>query len=209
MNEICSDRFGDDWRPGVEGFDEIALMEHNEFVCSKPAGGWYLTTGHVFRAEGHYWICLSPACDMVPSRRVDSGEGSSYERLGFLAVKLQREDRRADKIQASSSQYIFLSVDDEIMVFRFNRGRQSNSNPEWQLFFAEDGGRFDSTGFEKGQLALGVQLVEQQESGPVWRKCDATVVAQLRYEYALNLVQKMAASLSRIGLEFADKRAIQ
>ena len=209
LNAICDARFRDDWRPGTPGFDETALLEHNEFVCSKPAGGWHLTTGHVFRAGGSFWVCLSPACDMVPSRKVDSSEGCSYERLGFVAVKLQREERRAENIQASNSQHMFVSVDDEVLVFRFNRGRQSNSNPEWQFFFAEDGGPFESTGLEKGQLALDVQMVEQSEGGPVWRKCNATVVAQLRYEYALNFVQKMATALSRIGLEFADKRAIQ
>ena len=39
-------------------------------------------------------------------------------------------------------------------------------------------------------------------------KChQARVVSQLRYEYALNLTQKLGVSLTRIGLDFSDGKA--
>lgn len=45
-----------------------AEREHNAFVSSKAPEGWHLTTGHVFTIDGDFWICLSPACDLVPGQ---------------------------------------------------------------------------------------------------------------------------------------------
>jgi hypothetical protein len=44
--------------------------------------------------------------------------------------------------------------------------------------------------------------VELGSKGLVMRKYQAQVVAQLRYEYALNLMQRLGTSMTRVGLDF-------
>ena len=43
-----------------------AQAGHNAFVGSKPPAGAHLELGHIFDLDGIYWICATPACDMVP-----------------------------------------------------------------------------------------------------------------------------------------------
>ena len=43
---------------------------------------------------------------------------------------------------------------------------------------------------------------EKGSNGMIQKPYSARVVAQLRYEYALNLVQRLGGTLTRIGLDY-------
>ena len=188
----CQQHFGVDLRK--EESEKTAKREHNAFVCSKAPEGWHLTTGHIFRISGEHWICLSPACDLVPGQ---GGARNSHfgGRLPFVAVKLFRKegDRKFD---VNSNLYVFLNLDSEVSTFCFNSQGKDSTVPTWRTFYAERGGRLDE-GFTFKVSAMEANSIEL-----VAKVHPAQVVAQLRYEYALNLLQKLGASMTRVGLDF-------
>ena len=109
--------------------------------------------------------------------------------------KCPRKDR------VNSNRYVFLSIDekmdmeDDVTVFAFTENE--NSTPEWHTFFTENFGRFCS------DRSFLLSQVKKNSAGNLEIARESVrVVAQLRAEYALNLVQKLGISLTRIGLDF-------
>lgn len=171
-----------------------ALLEHNAFVCSRPPFGWHLTTGHVFTLDGDHWICLSPACDTVPSQLSNFQKASFGSRLPFTAVKLNKLVGSQTLTDVNSNRYVFLRIDGEITCFGFDP--KPGSAPYWRTLYAENEGKLNDWSFE-------VLLTATREGELVFVKGSAHVVSQLRYEYALNLIQRLGISMTRIGLDFA------
>ncbi|MGE7152990.1 response regulator receiver domain [Methylorubrum rhodesianum] len=171
-----------------------ALLEHNAFVCSKPRFGWHLTTGHVFTLNGDHWICLSPACDTVPTQLTNFQKESFGSRLPFTAVKLNKLAGSHMLTDVNSNRYVFLRIDGEITCFGFDP--KPGSAPYWRTLYAENEGELKDWSFD-------VLLTATRGKELVFEKASAHVVSQLRYEYALNLIQRLGISLTRIGLDFA------
>lgn len=204
--------------PGLK-FDELELVSHlNSFVCSTSINSSHLNTGTVLELdtgkEKEYWVCLTPACDLVPSQ----SKKRWMDRLGenhsaFQAVKLIREElptakKGINKLKdnINRNEHLFLMVDDEIKVFRFTKDEKTN--PIWETFYALDNGRFEGKGILKFQhLRLRSVGRELTGEGSALRVHFSNVkemkaVASLRYEYALNLLQKFGSNQSRVGLDF-------
>jgi hypothetical protein len=175
-----------------------AYLEHNVYVSSIAPSGWHLQIGHIFLLGEEYWICLSAACDLVPDQISRWRLETFGERLPFLGIKLESVNTAKELQDLNSNRYLFFAKDGEELCFCFNtQGKEAeSSSPNWQLFFAQNRGKFE------GNLAFKVistkligenlEVVEEQ----------ATVVGQLRYEYALNLLHKLGGNLTRIGLDF-------
>ena len=95
------------------------------------------------------------------------------------------------------------------VYFLFNPSSKADSKPHWELFLAENAGKFASDGYDLSiwKAEGNVEAIREPESDSpelVVRKYHATVISQLRYEYALNLSQKFGGSLTRVGLDFSD-----
>ena len=194
--QVCKDRFDIDLKDDYTR--RRAVLEHNEFVCSKKPEGWHLTTGHVFSiSEGECWICLSPACDIVPAQISEWNIETSGENLPFLAVKLRPIKNKTTLKYALTNKIVVLKIGDEIKGFSFNHLHDEDSAPQWNLLYAENRGKFEN-GF---RFNLSRAAKEGEEL--IFKSCKAKVIGQLRYEYALNLVQKLGVSLTRIGLDFS------
>lgn len=173
-----------------------ALKRFNCFSSTKPIDRSHLTTGHVFRLETavpgahHYWICLSPACDMVP------GQGKALlgiDSLPFVAVRLYLvEDKQALK-NASKNIFLFLKIDEAVRAFSIHEDGNAK-NPVWGQMFARNQGKFH----DENKLNLGSIVIIEGNISLAW--AEASVVTQLRSEYALNLLQRIGAVLSRPGL---------
>ena len=185
-----------------------AALEHNAFVCSMEPKGWHLTTGHVFSisddCDDVYWLCLSPACDMVPSQisRWSSGVFGE-QRLRFIAVKLLSTSDATVLKHIHSNRFVTLQFDGEVKGFSFNDPSGDDSAPHWQVFYAENRGEFTGDDFR-----FQVSRIEKEKTQLISKQHEAIVVSQLRYEYALNLIQKLGVSLTRIGLDFVDDRPL-
>lgn len=172
-----------------------AMREHNAFVCSKPPQGWHLTTGHVFEVEGEHWVCLTPACDLVPGQ--GSARTASYgDRIPFVAIKLHPiGDGKTPDV--NTNLYVFLQIGGAIQAFCFNEQGKDSSASIWRTFYAERKGVFIS------EFAFRVSSTKPGRRRLISVIQAAQIVAQLRYEYALNLMQKLGISMTRIGLDFA------
>ncbi len=187
-------------------YQNQALDNFNSFVSCKPTTGDHLIPGHIFTMNNNtVWVVLSPACDLVPDR--DQSKKlfeSDTNILPFTAVHLFEVDIERVREKATSSNYVFLRLDDcKLKAYSFYNSddEEDVKAPQSKIFFAEDGGRFDHNG--KLQLIslsrTSGKVEESNEEGQI-HEC------QLRYEYALNLMAKLSAHSTRIGLEFEDPR---
>ena len=193
-NDVSKSHFKIDLANDAE--NTKARQEHNVAVCSKLRTGWHLTTGHVFRMNEAYWVCVSPACDMVPGQLSAQRIQTFGERLPFIALKLNElKDTKAPK-DIQTNRYAYVRVDGTIKGFCVNDPGGETSTPEWHILFAEKRGEF-SKGFH-----FKIFYPQAGKRGMVQKRVDAEVVAQLRYEYALNLVQRLNGAFTRIGLDF-------
>ena len=204
---------------------EAATIGHNAFVGSKPVNGDHLDFGHIVELNGLYWVCMTPACDMVPKRyremtlQLDHNDGKKR----FSAVRL-RETSIGGTIQGGNipkafgnTKYImqsaekfgtiFSSVDKEDGGkdhFAFQISAEAGSAPVWTTMYALNDGCFKT----EGNRTIEVQYVRQNNNeGAELDSLEiasgtARVCGQLRYEYALNVQAFLMRSLSRIGLDF-------
>lgn len=169
--------------------------EHNAYVSSQLPSGWHLSTGQIFKLEEDFWVCLSPSCDMVPDQMAQE----KRERLGtwlpFTAVKLVpvSADRSWD---VSSNRFLFLKGADDVETFCFNDPSRDTSAPAWYTMYAE------ALGALTDDFRFRIVLPRREGNDLVNATFDATVVAQLRYEYALSLMHRLGGSQTRVGLDF-------
>ncbi len=186
--------FGVDLTKPEQGL--MSEREHNAFAGSKPPEGWHLTTGHVFTLGSDYWVCVSPACDMVPTQLGADRIAMFGERLPFMAVRLHAVADAKKLSDVNTNRYVFIRMNAAVKTFCFNNPSDPNSSPNWQMLLAGDRGQFHD-GFDFRVFASG-----QKNGRLVQRRHNARVVGQLRYEYALNLMQRLGGSITRVGLDF-------
>jgi hypothetical protein len=181
---------------------EEALKRFNCFSSTKPIDRAHLTTGHVFRMENgvggehQYWICLSPACDMVP------GQGNDLvgsDNLPFVAVRLYPVSDGQALRNATKNIFLFLNIDEDVCAFSIHKDGISQ-NPDWGQMYARNQGKFHDT----NKLSIGSIIKTQEDISLSWS--EASVLTQLRSEYALNLLQRIGAVLSRPGLGMNFKK---
>jgi hypothetical protein len=68
--------------------NKCEITKHvNAFNCSKDVEGYHLTTGHVLETVNsgtkEYWLCLSPACDLVPDQKESGWQKQLGENMAF------------------------------------------------------------------------------------------------------------------------------
>ncbi|MBC2777126.1 response regulator receiver domain [Parasphingopyxis marina] len=192
-----------------------AIRDHNVFVCSMPVTGWHLQTGHVLKINDAYWCCLSPICDLVPGQGKNDAPDSFDGWKRFTAVWMDEVEMATALKKVNSNRYVFLRTrsgeQEPYQAFKIVDG--SSDNPVWSTFYADDDGRlFWPEERSQSPLPLSIRRLERKlpkkdsESGNFeFAVREATVVAQLRYEYALNLLQTLGGSITRIGLDFQKK----
>ena len=202
---------------GVEKYTAVDLMtkegkdattdQLNSFICSKKASGVHLMPGQIFcitdeTGDKNYWICLSPACDLVPAQK-EGGKWIEQNIVPFTVVKLWPVLKMPVANKINTNEYLFIEIDGKISRFGYTSG--PTANPVWEQFFATENGAIseDKINF------FSINKYDVEKSTLVSKLHCAELVAQLRYEYALNLMNKLGADLTRVGLNFfsiADKK---
>ena len=216
-------------RSGLHGtlpISDKTLELYNSFVSTKPFDRGHLTTGHVFSfpkrtktdlqlqnlnsitdvvtaaqqlTDYEYWMCLSPACDMVPSQKGKGKlgeEADAMERLlPFTAVRLHDVKSSTAIGKATENLCIFLKVNNAVQAFSILKDADQKSSPVWEQMIAQKSGVFEAETktFRVSSVTTFAGKVETCE-------VEAKVIAQLRTEYAANLLQKFGAQLTRPGL---------
>jgi Response receiver domain len=198
-----SKHYGVDLEVKIE--NELAIKHYNGYISTKKVGGWHLTCGHIFSLNNDFWVCASPACDMYPNNNV-VGIDSDGERAvrSFVAIKLHIRNGHPSGNQINSNNMLFLNVGGKVTPFSIYSGNDDDGDktnaPTWRLFLALNKGKLGKSG-ETVTAQIGRLKSEKDEI--THHMGEVPIVAQLRYEYALNLIQKLGANLTRVGLDFA------
>lgn len=188
---------------GIQLDEELAHLNH--YYSTKPVDRSHLTTGQVLKivpsdAENQppeYWVCLSPACDLVPGQKTRGWRERLGQSMPFMAVQLGTTDLPSSLKRVNENRFVFVRTGDHISALTFVADSKSTSMPVWEQMFAAKNGRF-----VEGKCAIQILRTREVNGELAVDSCEAEVVCQLRYEYALNLLQRLGGSLSRIGLDF-------
>jgi len=192
------------------------LVSYNSFVSTKPFDRSHLTTGHVFQSEHNgvkqTWVCLTPACDMVPGQKKSRLPGARP----FTAVLLHVVPKNEAVEQATENIFLFIKEDSKFLTYSTHREGQIRQQPLHQEMFALNDGRFvDDVDDNDNKIKLATiastnnrSKSETSDSGEQAHELmiqyfDGEIIAQLRSEYALNLLQRLGAQVSRAGLGMA------
>jgi hypothetical protein len=185
-----------------------ARAHYNSYVSTltlKP-GCEQLDSGHIFELDGNWWVCATPACDLQLGQNTTAFVGSSTKLRPFTALRLERAGNEFEKItndHINSGLFCFVEIEPG-KVECFGIQKMTETNPfqngkvTWRTFVAENCGLIDS-----GKLMLTIPKLTVDKLD-VDREKSARVVAKLRYEYALNFIQKVGTSVTRIGLGYAS-----
>lgn len=171
------------------------LAEANCYHCTKTIEGNHLTTGHVLKIGSELWLCLSPACDLEPGQEKGWAK-NLVPNMPFKAVRLYDCDLQKGLESANFGNHIFARINSEIKALSFLPGNSESSNPRWEQMFAVNHGKFNSS------RQIKIKRIKAETEQLNFSDDTALVIAHLRYEYALNLLNRLSASLSRVGLNF-------
>ena len=181
---------------------DLSLHHYNAYISTKSVSGWHLQPGHIILLDNDYWVCASPACDLVPGQKAHVGILDSLQSKikPFMAVQLHPRSKFTHN-DVNSNTMIFLnhSLEKGVQSFSIFPTEGESGSPYWRMMLAPDNGQFSlkdgiaditlhSITGEKGTL----EIVPKQ----------AQIVSQLRYEHALNLINKLGVEFTRIGLDF-------
>lgn len=157
----------------------------------------HLMTGHIIKIGSELWACLSPACDLVPGQKKTGWQGRLGDYLPFKAVLLHKVSDEAALEQANQNIFVFIPTEKDADCYSIYPMGEAHTNPQWEQLFAKNSGRFSG---ENGHLVIG--RLNESEGDLKFENSGAEVVCQLRYEYALNLLQRLGTTLTRVGLDY-------
>jgi len=176
------------------------ILKHNCYKSSKHPEGWHLTIGHIFSFEDKLWICLSPACDLVPDQISADQEKRFKDVLPFTAVELH-ERRTAEALKnANWNTFVFIKINGDIKSYCILGNDNPGATPTTMEMHAKNRGKFLENSSMEFVMTKSYWCNETEGMRSIDHK--ATIIGQLRYEYALNLLQRVGASASRIGLDY-------
>lgn len=190
----------------LQGERDKARAHYNAHISTKPVSGWHLQPGHIFKVGQEMWVCLSPSCDLVPMQKPtaavrDSGAASVKP---FVAVRLNPKSEYS-RAEINSNTLIFLKESDVIKAYSVYPIDGEFGSPIWRLFMGSDYGKFEINADRTADVSLSY-LFGKDKAMQV-ETVSARIVGQLRYEYALNLIQKLGVEFTRIGLDFSAPHA--
>ncbi|MCB9791216.1 MAG: hypothetical protein H6741_00660 [Alphaproteobacteria bacterium] len=193
------------------------LHRLNAFLCSMPPNRRHVTTGSVVRLESggqhDYWVCVSPACDMVPREQslaqatvaaVESDIPPMWrDSLGScrptMMVRLQVLDGASTSQlkKATEGRVIFLF--DSALGATYTCQVFPRPTLNTEMFFLDCHGKTDANhAFHAWRIQVGC------EGPPTMVRAKYTVIAQLRKPYAEAVLHKAGYQLSRVGVDFVN-----
>jgi hypothetical protein len=182
-----------------------AVAHYNSYVSTLPlkAGDDQLDSGHIFKWNTEWWVCATPACDLQPGQNTTAFVGSSSNQRPFTALRLlpvaAGKKVTTDHINSGLFCFVEQSPGDVICLGLEELDSSTsitNGKATWRTFIASANGHIADNKME----LIVPKFIENElklESGQ-----EAEIVAKLRYEYALNYIQRVGTSVTRIGLGY-------
>ncbi len=176
-----------------------ARLRVNAFLNAVSRAGSEMTSGTIFRSKGEskvdYFVCVSPACDLVSGRQVANQWCQGFEpHRPFLAILLS-EHPKDQRIKATSRDFVFWHFGTET-YFKVVEPQQT------EVFIHKD---FDDAPASENSTFFAYRLVGKKESdSPSLELIKFELLAQLRPSYCDRLLQAVGSNLSRIGVDFVN-----
>ncbi|OWU68246.1 hypothetical protein ATO2_12770 [Roseovarius sp. 22II1-1F6A] len=199
-----------------EGARKEANAKYNAYISNLPdkATSTQLDSGHVFEHNGTFWVCATPACDLQPGQTSIAFDGASNDLRPFTALRLEQIDLHyLDASHINSNSFCFIRHLNSGKAIALGL-RKISSDPAkenlekispvvdpssqkvtWRIFIAREGGVIVDGKLSLSSFSLSGDQIKPNDS-------KVTVHAKLRYEYALNFIQRVGGSVSRIGLGY-------
>lgn len=183
----------------------------NAYACSKPVTGNQLTTGHIIEFEDNKYVCLTPACDLVPTQ-LNDWKRKLGTLMPFKLVKLWKsEERYVSSKKMSSDEKLLTKLnsnehivfDDQGIIKCYSLLKSDGANPQWEQVFAHSAGLLN---WNEGIPSITLTQIDSIDNNVGSKVVVAKIVTQLRYEYAINLLQRFGFAQSRVGLDFTEYR---
>lgn len=206
---IFSSYYGVDLTKEDQSREAVARYNHN--ICALPSKQTpskteqveQLDSGHIFQFKDAWWVCATPACDLqLGQTKIAFSEAEESSLRPFTALQLQKIPNleKLTPAHINSGSYCFIEENGKVIALGTtdpNRDveQPASSKVTWRSMIAKNAGEITN-----GQLFIldivlnGDQISSKSET--------ATVHARLRYEYALNFIQRVGGSVSRIGLGY-------
>ncbi len=188
-----------------------AVARYNRHICCLPSKQTpigtdlmeQLDSGHIFQFKGAWWVCATPACDLqLGQTKIAFSENGNGSLRPFTALQLQKvaDLKKLTPNHINSGTYCFIEESGKVIGLGVKDpakdvGEPASSKVTWRSMIAKNTGTITN-----GQMCIldlkldGDQITSNDEP--------ATVHAKLRYEYALNFIQRVGGSVSRIGLGY-------
>lgn len=181
---------------------DLSLHHYNAYISTKSVSGWHLQPGHIILLDNEYWVCASPACDLVPGQKVHVGILDSLQSniKPFMAVQLHPRSKFSHN-DVNSNTMIFLnhSLEKGVQSFSIFPTESDSGSPFWRMMLALDNGQFS---LKDGIANITLHSITGENGKLEIVPKQAQIVSQLRYEYALNIINKLGVEFTRIGLDF-------
>lgn len=188
-----------------------AVAHYNRHICCLPSKQTsdgkdlveQLDSGHIFQFKGAWWVCATPACDLqLGQTKIAFSEAGSSSLRPFTALQLHKiadlEILTPDHI--NSGTYCFIEEDGKVIGLGARDPAKdvalpASSKVTWRSMIAKNTGTIFN--YELGilDISLDGDRIDSKDA-------TAKVHAKLRYEYALNFIQRVGGSVSRIGLGY-------
>lgn len=193
--------------------NQIAISQYNQYICCLPSkknssgtlSFEQLDSGHIFKLDDNWWVCATPACDLQPGQNtIAFKKGTNSTLRPFTAIKLHlvTDLDELTSRHINSGSYCYIEYEGKILGLGVKSPGDDSTKPavqkvDWRAFVAQHGGVINN-----GKLSLLEIQLELDDIRIKSEQKEAEIVAKLRYEYALNYIQKVGASVSRIGLGY-------
>ncbi|RZF63250.1 hypothetical protein EWE75_17030 [Sphingomonas populi] len=175
----------------------------NEYLSSDVFRGGHMTTGTVLCSEDgkEWWMCVTPACDMVPRMSSDgfSWHAALHPFQPVTLLKLEPSTAKQSLPEAERGTQVFASTAGKQHFLRATHAKMRQPRPiTWMLEpqRIEGGKPWQRHGFvfkEMGKAA-GVLAIEERK---------VFAVSQLRPQYAARFLHLLSSHQSRIGVDYA------
>lgn len=193
----------------------VAVNQYNRYICCLPSReelmgndiSEQLDSGHIFKLDDSWWVCATPACDLQPGQNtIAFKKGTDINLRPFTAIRLQPVTNLNELTSQhiNSGSYCYVQFGEEIVGLGIKSPKDDSTTPaiqkvDWRNFVALNGGVI-----KDGKLSLLELQLELDNLKIKSEQKEAVFIAKLRYEYALNYIQRVGSSVSRIGLAYVS-----
>lgn len=162
----------------------------NAFMVSDAFRGSHITTGTVLRDQkNEYWLCMSPACDLVPRE------------AGLIGLQVMRLTVEGKESPFTLGDKVVIVTDRGPVVLRALS--ELSRQPKLDMLLLPEGTRIEvpegGTPIIKGWFAAKPQAADGDAQPSTF-----SVVSQLRNSFATRFLMVTGQHLSRVGVDFVD-----